>query len=67
MHPARHSAGTINGTAEIAATSTDAAPPVRAAAGALTTTIAVSVPVFLVGSLAEQISDELLSRRPSSG
>lgn len=33
--------------------------PVRAATGALTTTIAVSVPVFLVGGLAVQISDEL--------
>jgi MFS family permease len=32
--------------------------PVRAAVGALTTTIAVSVPVFLVGGLAVQISDE---------
>ncbi|MBU2667693.1 MFS transporter [Actinoplanes bogorensis] len=31
----------------------------RAAAGALTTTIAVSVPVFLVGGLAVQIGDEL--------
>lgn len=46
-------------TAEIAATSTDATRPVRAAAGALTTTIAVSVPVFLVGGLAVQISHEL--------
>jgi MFS family permease len=33
--------------------------PIRAAVGALTTTIAVSVPVFLVGGLAVQISDEL--------
>lgn len=33
--------------------------PVRAAAGALTTTIAVSIPVFLVGGLAVQIGDEL--------
>ncbi|MGX6601517.1 MFS transporter [Micromonosporaceae bacterium Da 78-11] len=32
---------------------------VRAAIGALTTTIAVSVPVFLVGGLAVQIGDEL--------
>jgi len=32
---------------------------VRAATGALTTTIAVSVPVFLVGGLAVQIGDEL--------
>ncbi|WP_250002217.1 MFS transporter [Actinoplanes sp. M2I2] len=31
----------------------------RASAGALTTTIAVSVPVFLVGGLAVQIGDEL--------
>src|SRR3954468_5172305 len=33
--------------------------PVRAATGALTTTIAVSVPVFLLGGLAVQIGDEL--------
>ncbi|XVU25736.1 MFS transporter [Actinoplanes sp. CA-054009] len=33
--------------------------PSRAVAGALTTTIAVSVPVFLVGGLAVQIGDEL--------
>src|SRR3954471_12318173 len=33
--------------------------PIRAAIAALTTTIAVSVPVFLVGGLAVQISDEL--------
>src|SRR5215210_2184397 len=31
----------------------------QAATGALTTTIAVSIPVFLVGGLAVQISDEL--------
>lgn len=42
-----------------AATSTNATRPIRAATGALTTTIAVSVPVFLVGGLAVQISDEL--------
>jgi predicted MFS family arabinose efflux permease len=40
-------------------TSVNASGPVRAAAGALTTTIAVSVPVFLVGGLAVQIGDEL--------
>lgn len=42
--------------------STLAPPPtsaVRAAVGALTTTVAVSIPVFLVGGLAVQISDEL--------
>ncbi len=33
--------------------------PLRASIGALTTTIAVSVPVFLVGGLAVQIGDEL--------
>jgi MFS family permease len=33
--------------------------PTRAAIGALTTTIAVSIPVFLVGGLAVQIGDEL--------
>lgn len=33
--------------------------PVRAATGALTTTIAVSIPVFLVGGLAVQIGDDL--------
>jgi predicted MFS family arabinose efflux permease len=42
-----------------AATSTNGRHPVRAATGALTTTIAVSIPVFLVGGLAVQISDEL--------
>src|SRR4051794_41774594 len=42
-----------------AATSTNATRPVRAATGALTTTIAVSIPVFLVGGLAVQIGDEL--------
>ncbi len=44
--------------AETATTSSDVTP-VRAATGALTTTIAVSVPVFLVGGLAVQISGEL--------
>jgi MFS family permease len=44
---------------ETAATSTDAVRPLRAATSALTTTIACSVPVFLVGGLAVQISDEL--------
>ncbi len=33
--------------------------PTRAAAGAITTTIAVVIPVFLVGGLAVQIQDEL--------
>jgi predicted MFS family arabinose efflux permease len=33
--------------------------PLRAATGALTTTVAVSIPVFLVGGLAVQIADEL--------
>jgi MFS family permease len=33
--------------------------PWRAAVGALTTTVAVSIPVFLVGGLAVQIGDEL--------
>lgn len=33
--------------------------PVRAVTGALTTTIAVSIPVFLVGGLAVQIGDDL--------
>ena len=42
-----------------AATSGNVRRPVRAAMGALTTTIAVSIPVFLVGGLAVQISDEL--------
>jgi MFS family permease len=44
---------------EAAATSANAGRPVRAATGALTTTIAVSIPVFLVGGLAVQIGDEL--------
>jgi MFS family permease len=35
------------------------ARPARAAVGALTTTVAVSSPVFLVGGLAVQISDDL--------
>jgi predicted MFS family arabinose efflux permease len=45
--------------AETAPTSTNAGRPARAAAGAFTTTIAVSVPVFLVGGLAVQIGNEL--------
>jgi len=40
-------------------TSADVVRPLRAATGALTTTIACSVPVFLVGGLAVQISDDL--------
>ena len=46
-------------SAHSAATSTNSIRPIRAATGALTTTIAVSVPVFLVGGLAVQIGDEL--------
>jgi predicted MFS family arabinose efflux permease len=46
-------------SADAATTSTNAARPLRAATGALTTTVAVSIPVFLVGGLAVQISDEL--------
>src|SRR4051794_16752985 len=42
-----------------AATGAEPVRPLGAAVGALTTTIAVSVPVFLVGGLAVQISDEL--------
>jgi MFS family permease len=48
--------------AEPIATSVDAPAenrPVRAATGALTTTIAVSIPVFLVGGLAVQIGGDL--------
>lgn len=45
--------------AKSAATSANAVRPLRAATGALTTTIACSVPVFLVGGLAVQISHEL--------
>jgi MFS family permease len=45
--------------AEAAATSANVRRPVRAVTGALTTTIAVSIPVFLVGGLAVQIGDEL--------
>jgi MFS family permease len=44
---------------EGAPTSANVAGPVRAATAALTTTIAVSVPVFLVGGLAVQISHDL--------
>jgi len=40
-------------------TSASVARPLRAATGALTTTIACSVPVFLVGGLAVQISADL--------
>jgi MFS family permease len=43
----------------VVATRANARRPVRAASGALTTTIAVSIPVFLVGGLAVQIGDEL--------
>jgi len=46
-------------TAPAAATSTNADRPLRAATGALTTTVAVSIPVFLVGGLAVQIGHEL--------
>src|SRR3954454_14093041 len=46
-------------TTEVAATSANVGRPLRAATGALTTTIAVSIPVFLVGGLAVQIGDEL--------
>jgi MFS family permease len=42
-----------------ASTSVNVVSPLRAATGALTTTIAVTVPVFLVGGLAVQIGDEL--------
>ncbi|MGW4940510.1 MFS transporter [Actinoplanes sp. NPDC004185] len=45
--------------ARTAATSANAVTPRRAVTSALTTTIACSVPVFLVGGLAVQISDEL--------
>src|SRR3954468_4978654 len=44
---------------DTAATSVDAVRPGRAAIGALTTTIACSMPVFLVGGLAVQVGDEL--------
>jgi MFS family permease len=44
---------------ENAATSANSVRPVRAATGALTTTIACAIPVFLVGGLAVQIGDEL--------
>lgn len=45
--------------AETASTSANAVRPLRAATGAFTTTIACSVPVFLVGGLAVQIGREL--------
>lgn len=45
--------------AEVPAAEAGTPRPVRAATSALTTTIACSVPVFLVGGLAVQISDEL--------
>jgi len=46
-------------SADAAATSANAGRPLWAATGALTTTVAVSIPVFLVGGLAVQIGDEL--------
>jgi MFS family permease len=52
-------AESIHPTAETVPTSTNAGRPVRAAVGALTTTIAVSVPVFLVGGLAVHSGNEL--------
>src|SRR4029453_16546391 len=45
--------------ADTVATSANTGRPLRAVTGALTTTIAVSIPVFLVGGLAVQIGDEL--------
>jgi MFS family permease len=45
--------------ADASPTSANARRPVRAVVGALTTTTAVSIPVFLVGGLAVQIGDEL--------
>ncbi|HET6532085.1 MAG TPA: MFS transporter [Actinoplanes sp.] len=45
--------------ADASPNSADARRPVRAVIGALTTTTAVSIPVFLVGGLAVQIGDEL--------
>ena len=44
----------MSSTAENTVTSTDVTGPVRAAVGALTTTIAVSVPVFLVGFISSE-------------
>lgn len=52
-------AESLSPTTEAAATSANVSRPLRAATGALTTTIAVSIPVFLVGGLAVQIGDEL--------
>ncbi|MEU8612356.1 MFS transporter, partial [Actinoplanes sp. NPDC048791] len=49
----------LSSPAETAATSANVISPRRAVTSALTTTIACSVPVFLVGGLAVQISDEL--------
>ncbi len=46
-------------TPAAAPTSDNTRRPLRAATGALTTTIAVSIPVFLVGGLAVQIGEEL--------
>jgi MFS family permease len=45
--------------ADTVATSANTRRPLRAATGALTTTIAVAIPVFLVGGLAVQIGEEL--------
>ncbi|MFI5894266.1 MFS transporter [Actinoplanes sp. NPDC051513] len=42
-----------------ASTSVNVTRPAQAAAGALTTTVAVAFPVFLVGGLAVQVSDDL--------
>ena len=49
----------LNPATDTAPTSTNTAQSVRAAAGAFTTTSAVSIPVFLVGGLAVQIGNEL--------
>ena len=54
-----HSLKPMSSTARNASTSMNVARPVPAAFGALTTTIAVSVPVFLLGGLAVQVGDEL--------
>src|SRR4029453_16549397 len=55
----RRMAEPMMSAADPPATSTNVRRPLRAAVGALTTTVAVSIPVFLVSGLAVQIGDEL--------
>src|SRR4051794_21334069 len=59
VHPRTRARPSLRSMPETAPTSVNVTGPVRAATAALTTTAAVSVPVFLVGGLAVQISQDL--------